>query len=120
MSVDDRAERVDIAFRTRRLERIFNSERRLRSECGDRLASALIIRLAVLRTAETLSMIPSTPPERLHQFSGRRAGQYAVDLAHPFRLVFAPNHDPVPLRNDGGIDTARVSAITIVEVVDYH
>ena len=43
-----------------------------------------------------------------------------MDLAHPFRLIFVPNHDPIPLRDDGGIDRDRITAITITEVVDYH
>lgn len=34
--------------------------------------------------------------------------------------VFKPNHALVPLRPDGGIDMERVTAITIIDVVDYH
>lgn len=43
-----------------------------------------------------------------------------MDLVHPYRLVFEPAHDPVPRTTDGGIDIDRVTAITIMEVVDYH
>ncbi len=70
--------------------------------------------------AQTLSMVPGTKPDRRHQLEGNRAGQYAVDLVHPNRLVFVPNHDPIPRKKDGGIDTDQVTAITIIEVVDYH
>ena len=45
---------------------------------------------------------------------------FAIDLVHPFRLVFEPNHDPLPRRKDGGIDLEQVTAIKILEVVDYH
>ena len=45
---------------------------------------------------------------------------YAVDLVHLHRLVFQPSHDPVPRLADGGIDVGHVTAITIVEVIDYH
>lgn len=78
------------------------------------------MRLAALRSAQTLAMVPATPPERRHLLSGGRRGQYAVDLVHPYRLVFEPAHDPVPRTTDGGIDIDRVTAITIMEVVDYH
>lgn len=77
-------------------------------------------RLAVLKNARTLSDVPTTRPERCHQLRGRRSKQYTVDLKHPRRLVFKPNHEPIPLREDGGIDTESVTAITIIDVVDYH
>lgn len=77
-------------------------------------------RLAVLKNARTLADVPTTPSERCHLLHSKREGQYAVALVHPQRLVFAPNHEPVPEKDDGGIDTAKVTSITIIEVVDYH
>ena len=76
--------------------------------------------LAVLGNASTLSAVPATRPECLHMLSGDRRGQYAIDLVHPFRLIFEPNHNPVPIRGDGGVDTDQVTSVTILEVVDYH
>ena len=58
--------------------------------------------------------------ERLHELSGQRRNQFAVDLAHPYQLVFLPNHKPLPKRDTGGIDATRVTSITVVEIVDYH
>ena len=60
------------------------------------------------------------PPTRLHQLKGNRDEQFAVDLVHPYRLVFEPNHDPLPRKVDGGINLEQVTAIKIMEVVDYH
>ena len=111
---------MNIAFRTKKLEKTFNSKREMDKTYGDRMARALAIRLAVLRSAQALSMVPSTPPERRHQLHGSRRGHYAVDLIHPYRLIFKPNHHPVPHLPDGGIDVAEVTAITIVDVIDYH
>jgi proteic killer suppression protein len=111
---------VGIAFRTRRLEKTFNSASALRKAYGDRMAKTIAIRLAVLRAAGTLSMVPTTPPERRHQLRGDRDEQYAVDLIHPYRLVFEPNHQPLPRKEDGGIDTDQVSATMILAVIDYH
>ena len=79
-----------------------------------------MIRLAVLRNSPTLADVPVSRPERRHLLKGQRKGQFAVDLVHPFRIVFEPNHDPVPQSEDGGIDLDRVTAIMIVEVTDYH
>ena len=77
-------------------------------------------RLAVLKNAPALSSVPAARPERRHMLAGRRKGQYAVDLVHPMRLVFEPDHDPVPLTDDGGIDTDQVTAIVVIEAVDYR
>ena len=76
--------------------------------------------MAVLRAARSLALVPTTPPDRRHQLSGDRYEQFAVDLVQPYRLVLEANHEPVPRREDGGIDTERVTAITILDVVDYH
>ena len=109
-----------IGFRTRRLERTFNSSRALTRRYGDRMARTIQMRLAVLKNARTLSQVPATPPDRRHMLVGDRSGQYAVDLVHPHRLVFVPNHDPIPRGEDGGVNLDKVTAVTIVDVVDYH
>lgn len=84
------------------------------------MAQTIRARLGVLKNARTLADAPKTKPDRLHQLKGDRADQFAVDLVHPKRLVFEPNHDPVPRTADGGIDLERVTAITVLDVVDYH
>ena len=84
------------------------------------MAKVIMMRMAVLKAAPCLAKVPITPPDRRHQLTGDRDEQFAVDLVHPHRLVFVPDHESIPLRGDGGIDTERVRAITIVEVIDYH
>lgn len=111
---------MEIAFRTRRLERTFNAARALQKTYGPRMAKSIMLRMAVLRAAASLEAVPTTPPERRHQLSGDRDEQFAVDLVHPHRLVFKIGHEPVPRRDDGGVDTERVTAVTIMDVVDYH
>ena len=83
------------------------------------MAKVLRNRLAVLSAAPNLAVVPTDKPVRRHLLKGNRAGQFAVDLVHPRRLVFKPNA-PVPRLRDGGIDTERVTAISIIDVVDYH
>ena len=111
---------MEIIFRTRTLAKIFNSTTALHRQYNDRMAQAIMRRLAVLKNARTLSLVPATKPERRHQLTGKRRGQYAVDLIHPYRLVFKAAHEPIPRKEDGAIDTDQITAITIIEVVDYH
>ena len=74
----------------------------------------------MLRGAACLAQVPTQKPDRRHELTGDRKGEFAVDLRHPFRLLFRPNHDPVPLKEDGGFDLSRITAITILGVEDYH
>jgi proteic killer suppression protein len=73
-----------------------------------------------MAAASTLAVLGTLPQARCHELAGDRKGQLAVDLKHPYRLVFRPANNPVPLKPDGGLDWAKVTAVTILEVVDYH
>ncbi len=77
-------------------------------------------RLAELKAAATLADMGRFPPARLHALKGNRKGQFAIDVKHPFRLLFEPAQDPVPLKDDGGVDLARITRIRVLSVEDYH
>lgn len=76
-------------------------------------------RLVGLDAAPTLADM-SGAPGNCHALGADRAGAFAVDLWGPYRLVFTPDHDPVPRLEDGGIDRTQVTHIKIEEVVNYH
>ena len=110
---------MEIPFNTKKLERAFSSIDQLRREYGTR-AETISIRIAVLKNAQTLAMVPTNRPERLHQLAGNRRGQFSVDVGHPYRMILRPSVNPIPRNPDGGIELARVTAVTIVGVIDYH
>ena len=111
---------MDITFRNRKMLRTFNSESLLIREYGSENGKIIRLRLAFLQAAENLSKVPFSKPFRLHELIGKRKGQFAVDVKHPFRLIFIPNHEPIPRKDDNGIDLERVTAIEIINVEDYH
>ncbi len=84
------------------------------------MARVIMVRLAVLRGANHLGLVPVERPDRRHQLTGPLKNNFAVDLVHPFRLVFRPDHNPIPRKDDGGIDLEAVTAIEIIELIDYH
>jgi len=47
-----------------------------------------------------------------HPLKGDRLGQFAVSLEGAERLVFEPSNIPIPHKEDGSIDWAKVTAIT--------
>lgn len=52
--------------------------------------------------------------------TGDRQGQLSVELDHPYRLFFIPANDPVPRREDDGLDWPAVTEIEILEIEDPH
>lgn len=114
---------MDISFKTRKLEKSFNEGARLEKLHGARRAQKIRIRMTELRVAASLMDFwpPKSGPSRCHELTeGKRAGQLSVDLDHPYRLIFVPNHDPVPTHDTGGLDWSRVTAVKILGVEDTH
>jgi proteic killer suppression protein len=110
---------VNIVFANTKLEKIFNSQKLLQKEYGAQVKK-IRIRMAVLEKAPCLAVVPVKKPDRRHELTGNRKGTFAVDLKHPFRLVFEPAEKPVPKKEDSGIDLEKVLSIRILAVEDYH
>ncbi|HEC13398.1 MAG TPA: killer suppression protein [Acidiferrobacteraceae bacterium] len=111
---------MDISFKNKKTQKVFNSSTELTKKYGVRNARIIQRRMAVLQAAPTLADVPHRRPERRHQLEGKRQGEYAVDVEHPFRIVFKPGHNPIPKTRDGGVDLTRVTAIEILGIEDYH
>jgi len=114
---------MDLSFKNKKLQKAFNEGTQLEKLHGTLRAKKIRIRMKELRAATHLMDFwpPKSPPGRCHELTeGQRTGQLSVDLDHPYRLVFVPNHDPIPVREDGGLDWARVMAITLLGVEDTH
>lgn len=110
---------MEISFATSKLAKLCNSEKKLRGAFGPRMASLIQQRLMDLHAAENLAAMRHIPG-RCHQLTQNLEGLFAVDLVHPDRLVFVPDHDPVPQLGDGGVDWSKVTKIEVVGIGDYH
>ena len=111
---------MDITCKSKKMVRIFNSFKALDKKYGQDRAEKIKMRLDFLGAAENLGKVPVLPPHRRHELKGNRKGLFAVDLTGNYRLVFVPDHDPVPIRKDGGLDLEQITAIRILDVEDYH
>jgi proteic killer suppression protein len=111
---------MEIAFGSRKMQKLCNSEKEMRAKLGDRGAKVLQLRLAQTKAADTLEDLGKVPGARCHELTADRKGQLAVDLVHPRRLVFEPDHNPRPEKPDGGLDWQQVTRVIITEIVDYH
>lgn len=114
---------MDISFKNTKLAKSFNEGAQLEKIHGTLRAKKIRIRMKELRAAANLMDFWPTksPPGRCHELTeGQRTGQLSVDLNHPYRLIFIPNHDPVPARKDGGLDWSLVTVIKILGIEDTH
>ena len=106
-------------FGSSALRKMCNSRKTAVRKLGPRCAKLLVTRLADLDAADTLEVMRKLPG-RCHELKEDRAGQLALDLVHPLRLIFEPADDPIPKKPDGGLDWAKVRTVVVVEVGDYH
>lgn len=111
---------MDISFKDKKLAKTCNSERALIRAYGKANARKIMMRLALLENAETLSDVPVTPPTRRHELKGNRTGQYAIDVQQPYRLIVEPANRPKQASKKRGADIGAVTAIKIIAIEDYH
>ena len=76
-------------------------------------------RLDDIRAAENMEVL-MTLPGRCHPLKANKKGQWAIDLEHPYRLVFEPLEDPLPISKDGWLDLKLITTVKLIEVEDYH
>jgi proteic killer suppression protein len=111
---------LEITFRQKKLAKICNNHKHLVREYGERRAKRIRQRLAEFSAAANLAEISKLPAPRCHELTGDRKGQLSVDLDHPYRLLFVPANEPIPRKDDGGLDWTGITAIEIIGVEDTH
>ncbi|OKZ58234.1 MAG: plasmid maintenance system killer protein [Clostridiales bacterium 44_9] len=78
---------MKITYKTKTIEKVCTDVRTAERKHGSKMAEKISQRLDEIRAADT--------------------GQFAVDLVHPYRLVFEKNGEEIQIAN-------------IIEIVDYH
>ena len=111
---------MEISFRNKKLAKALTTSRDLFAIHGERRAKLIQQRLSEIEAVPTLAMLRLLPRPRCHELTGNRKGQLSVDLDHPYRLLFTPNHDPLPQATTGGLDWAAVTRVCIQEIADTH
>ena len=110
---------MEILFPIDHDPRDWNDFKRVVRRHNSQRAKLIRRRLDDLRAAQTLEVMRNLPG-RCHELKGDRAGQLSIDLDGPYRLLFAPAHNPVPKKPDGGLDWPKVTAVVLVGVVNTH
>ncbi len=110
---------MEIAFH-RKVRKVCEDYGAAVQKFGLERARLLYRRIDELHDAESLADMRKLRQARCHELKADRASQLAVDLKHPYRLIFEVADDPVPMLPTGGLDWESVQSIRILEVVNYH
>lgn len=106
---------MQVVFADKELARCAGDKAYAVRKMGQRRADAYLERINDLHGAVALEDLKSLPG-RYHELIGDRAGQWACDLDHPYRLIFKP-----VMNSDGNIIGLVVeNTVSILEIVDYH
>lgn len=108
-----------LAYKSRTLEKSLTEAKKMAAAFGER-AKKVNQRIKELKAAPTLSVMSTIPAANCHPLAGNRENQFAVDISANWRMIFEPNHDPLPRNDDGSLDTTKVTSIKILEIADYH
>lgn len=108
---------MEVRYKDKKIRELCERQAVAEKKLGAASARKLKVRLMALEAAARVTdMVAGNP----HPLKGDRLGQFALDLAGGWRLVFAPDHDPCPTRPDGSIDWTNVTIISIEYIGDYH
>jgi proteic killer suppression protein len=111
---------LQIEFTNKKLSKVCSSAKEANAKHGTRMSEKLQLRMTQMAAVATLADLHRVPCARCHALTGNLKGKFAVDLVHPDRLLFSPNHNPLPLKGDGGLDLDKITAVMIEGIGDYH
>ena len=98
---------MQIKYKTRKLEKVCENAYEAEKKYGENMAAKIQQRIDEISAADTVEEMMQFRIGRCHHLEGQRKQQYAVDLVHPYRLVFEKIGNEVQIAN-------------IMEIVDYH
>lgn len=98
---------MKLTYSSKGLERICTEAEAAIRKYGVRMAVRIHGCIKQIAAADNVQILINGHIGRCHSLSHDRKGQYAMDLIHPYRLVFSVKGESV--------QTAR-----IIEVTDYH
>ena len=88
---------MDITYKNRKIEKVCTDAKTAERTYGREMADKIHQRIDEIDAADTVEMMIKFHIGRCHSLTQNRKGQYAVDLVHPYRLVFEKNGDKIQI-----------------------
>ena len=98
---------MQITYKTKKIEKVCTDSSFAEKKYGSDMANKIDQRIGEITASDTVEFMMRFRIGRCHKLHNNRKGQYAVDLVHPYRLVFEINGNEIQIAN-------------IMEIVDYH
>lgn len=102
-----RADTLQIVYKSNKMEKVCTSAYAAQKKYGDKMAAKIQQRVQEISAAETVEEMLRSHIGRCHPLQSNREGEYAVDLIHPYRLIFEKIENIVQIAK-------------IIEIVNYH
>ena len=98
---------MKITYKTRKIEKVCTLASEAEKKYGLEMAEKIHQRIDEIDASDTVEEMVKFHIGRCHPLKGNRKGQYAMDLVHPYRLVFERKGNEIQIAN-------------VMEIVDYH
>ena len=98
---------MEIRYKTHKIEKVCTIACEAEKRYGMKMALKIHQRIDEIDAPDTVEEMVQFHIGRCHPLKGDRKGQYAMDLVHPYRLVFEKIGNEIQIVN-------------VMEIVDYH
>ena len=99
--------KLDIQYKNKTIEKVCTKQEYAVRKYGHRMAEKIDQRIGEIIASESVEFMLKYRIGRCHPLTNNRKDQYALDLVHPYRLVFEKKGEDIQIA-------------FIIEVVDYH
>ncbi len=110
---------MQIEYKSNKLKKTLSTPREIMANYGTR-AKLVNKRMEELKAVVTLYDLSLIPQANCHLLKANFKGCLAVDISANYRIIFEPDHNPLPTIDDGGLDWKLVTDIKILTIEDYH
>ena len=98
---------MQIQYKNNKIEAVCTDISKAEKKHGTEMAERIHMRIKQIKAASSVEMLLQYKIGRCHQLKGNRKEQYAMDLVHPYRLIFEKKGEEIQIAY-------------VMEIVDYH
>lgn len=102
---------MEIRYKNSKLKKVCTDAIVAKKTYGLEMAIKIAMRIEEISLSESVEEMIKFRLGRCHELKGSRKKQYAVDLVHPYRMVFEKSYEMVD---------SQKKEVLIIEIVDYH
>ena len=98
---------MEVTYKTNKIKKVCTDAKVSVRTYGNEMSEKIQMRIAEIEAADTVEEMIKFHIGRCHPLTNNRKGQYAVDLVHPYRMIFEKHGN-------------KIQVAHIMEIVDYH